>query len=203
MKKIYPIVSMIISLFAACNSNIEEPKYETVKSDDPFEVRAYEESLIASIKVDSNFDEASNKAFPILFGYISGKNLQQEEIKMTVPVTQEPQGINIKMTAPVTQENLGDRYQIAFFLPSKWTQETLPLPKDSRINIQKVPPKKLAVIRYSGSWSTNNYNQHLLRLQNWIKQENLSPVSQPIWARYNSPYSLWFMRRNEIQIEVR
>lgn len=203
MKKVLPIYALFLAMFTACSQSPDEPKYELIKSDPPFEIRYYEGHLEASVTIDSSFDEASSEAFPILFDYISGKNLSQQEINMTAPVTQESEGVKIKMTAPVTQEMDGDTYRVAFVMPAKWTLESLPKPTDSRVTIQEKTASKVAVIRYSGTWSPSNYDEHLVQLQNWIKKENLSPVSSPVWARYNSPFSIWFMRRNEIQIEVK
>ncbi len=203
MKKTFPIYAVLLAMFTACSQSYEEPQYELINSDPPFEIRYYEGHLEASVTVDSSFEEAGSEAFPILFDYISGKNLSQQEINMTAPVTQEPEGVKIKMTAPVIQESNGDTYRVAFVMPSEWTLKTLPKPTDPRLKIQEIPAKKVAVIQYSGTWSTTNYEEHLEQLQDWIKKENLTPVSSPVWARYNPPFSLWFMRRNEIQIDVK
>ena len=202
MKKSHLIYVVFIAMFTACSDLYGEPKYELIKRDPPFEVRYYEGYLEAFVTVDSSFSKASSKAFPMLFDYISGENLSEQGINMTTPVTQEREGLKIKMTSPVTQENVGDTYRVAFIMPSEWTLENLPKPTDSRVIIKEKAPRKVAVVRYSGTWTTNNYNKHLAQLQDWIKKENLNPLSSPVWARYNSPFSLWFMRRNEIQIEV-
>jgi hypothetical protein len=203
MTKKLTIYAVFFAIFTACSHSYGEPKYELIKSDPPFEIRYYKGYLEASVTVDSSFDDASRKAFPILFDYISGKNLSQQEIDMTAPVTQESEGVKIKMTAPVTQESDGDTYRVAFVMPSNWNLETLPKPTDSRVKIHEKAASKVAVINYSGTWSVSNYNKHLLQLQNWLKKEKLVPLFSPVWARYNSPFSLWFMRRNEIQIEVK
>ena len=129
--------------------------------------------------------------------------MNQQKINMTAPVTQESKGVKMKMTNPATQESKGEIYRVAFVMPSKWTFKTLPKPIDSRITIQDKPARKVAVLKYSGTWSTSNYDKHLVQLQDWIKKENLTPVSSPVWARYNSPFSLWFIRRNEVQIDVK
>lgn len=203
MKKPSQSTLFFFALFTACSQSYDEPKYELVKGDNPFEIRYYEKHLEAYVTVDSSFEEASRKAFPILFEYISGKNINQQEIDMTAPVTQESKGVKIKMTTPVTQVNNGEIYRVGFMMPSKWTLKTLPKPIDARISIQEKPARKVAVLNYSGTWSTSNYNKHLLKLQDWIKKENLTPLSSDVWARYNSPFSLWFTRRNEIQIDVK
>jgi hypothetical protein len=202
MRKIYPVCAMLLTVITACSKSYDEPKYSVIKSDPPFEVRQYEGYIEAFVTVDNSSSEAGNEAFPILFDYISGNNGSQQEIKMTAPVTQEPQGVKIKMTAPVTQREDGDTYRVAFVMPSKWTLETLPVPKDSRVSIADRSPSKVAVVTYSGTWSKSNYDEHLARLQGWMKKENLRSASSPVWARYNSPFSLWFTRRNEIQIRV-
>jgi hypothetical protein len=202
MKKIYSIYALFFAMFTACSSSYEEPKYKLIKSDSPFEIRYYEGHIEAFVTVRNNFDKASSEAFPILFNYISGKNLSQQGIEMTAPVTQNSESVEIQMTIPVTQEGDGTTYRVAFVMPSIWTLESLPKPIDSRVTIEEKTASKFAVVKYSGNWSASNYHEHLVQLQEWINKENLTPISSAVWARYNAPFSPWFMRRNEIKIEV-
>jgi len=189
---------------------IEKIEYDVIRSSPPFELRSYKEYLHASVTISEDFQEAGDKAFSILFKYISGENISAGKIKMTAPVTQEKvegqeeKAHKIKMTAPVTQESLPDLgYKISFVMPKKWTLKTLPKPKDESIKIEEVPQKTMASIRYTGRWTTSGYKKNLKKLKAWIdSQQDLVQTGEPIWARYNSPFSLWFLRRNEVLIEV-
>jgi hypothetical protein len=121
---------------------------------------------------------------------------------MTAPVSQEPKGEKIEMTAPVGQQRVQDRWAVSFMMPASSTLETLPKPEDPEITLRQVPSRRMAAVRYSGFWSEKNYRTYLGKLESWIDQNGLTITGDPVWARYNSPYSLWFLRRNEILIPI-
>jgi len=122
---------------------------------------------------------------------------------MTAPVVQEPVSEKISMTAPVAQKKVGDRYRITFLMPSKYTLETLPQPTDTRIRLRAEQERRVAAIRYSGFWSRSRYDDHERKLREWIDERGLEPIGEPVWARYDPPFMPWFLRRNEILIELR
>jgi hypothetical protein len=95
------------------------------------------------------------------------------------------------MTAPVGQQNVQGRWAVSFMMPASYTLETLPVPVDQKVSLRQVPARRLAAVRYSGTWSKKNYLRYMQELESWIK-----------WARYNPPFTLWFLRRNEILIPV-
>jgi hypothetical protein len=107
------------------------------------------------------------------------------------------------MTAPVAEEKVGDRYRITFLMPSKYELETLPQPTDPRVRLRAEPVRSVAAIRYTGLWSRSRYDEHERRLREWIQQRGLEPISEPVWARYDPPFMPWFLRHNEVLIEVR
>ena len=186
----------------------EEPAYRVIEKNDVFEIRDYEPYLVAEVEVRADFKKAGNQAFRVLFDYISGENIRQEEISMTVPVNQQSvhdEGEKIEMTTPVLQtpgaEEVGT-YRFSFVMPAEYTLDTLPLPKDERIEIRQVPAKKVAVLRYSGSWSESNYRKNESLLLTSLADRELATEGQPIYARYNSPFTLWFLRRNEVLVEL-
>ena len=195
---------------------IEEPQYTILNSAKDYEVRQYGPVLVAETKVEATFDQAGNMAFRILADFIFGKNSSRTEISMTAPVTQESgarseqtsdsKSEKIAMTAPVTQikekSEFKEEYVIQFTMPKKYTLETLPRPLDDRVKIREIPPRKLAVFSYSGSWSEQKYNSKLKDFQTALERDNLKLRGTPQFARFNSPFSLWFLRRNEIWIEV-
>ena len=109
----------------------------------------------------------------------------------------------IKMTAPVSQIKGADGFLVQFTMPDNFKMETLPEPNDSRVHLRKIAPRTVAVYTYSGSWSENRYNEKLSEFQNEISKDNLVAIGEPIFSRFNSPFQIWFLRRNEIWIEVK
>ncbi|MBS1112840.1 MAG: heme-binding protein [Nitrospirae bacterium] len=187
----------------------EQPKYEIVKIYKGFELRRYAPYIVAETVVSGNFDDAGNKAFRILFKYISGNNLKKTEIPMTAPVNQTPVteiGEKIEMTAPVEQTphvKNSDTYVFSFIMPSKYTLETLPLPADPRVKLRQGKSRLLAARTYSGTWSEKLYRENEAALLEEVKAAGLTTVGEPIFARYNSPFTLWFLRKNEVLVEVK
>lgn len=180
---------------------IEEAVYQVVKKEGPFELRDYAPQIVAETVVDGELEEAGNMAFRRLFGYISGDNKAQTEIAMTAPVSQRPSE-KIAMTAPVGQQKSGDQWVVSFMMPASYRMETLPIPVDPQVRLRQVPARRMAAVRYSGFWSEKNYQKNQLKLDSWMQKERLQVRGEAIWARYNSPFSLWFLRRNEILVPV-
>lgn len=180
----------------------EEAKYSVVKKEDAFELRDYQAHILAEVVVDGSIDDASNKAFRKLFGYISGKNTTRTKVAMTAPVSQAPASEKIPMTAPVGQRGVGNKWAVSFMMPASYTMATLPKPDDAGILLREVPARRVASIRYSGLWSEKRYLEHKLQLEAWIRKSQLKTVGEASWARYDPPFKPWFMRRNEILIPV-
>lgn len=177
----------------------ESPTYRVVDQLGAVEVRDYDGYLVARTYVEGDLETAGNTGFRVLAGYIFGENRSRENIEMTAPVTQsEAQSTKIAMTTPVTQQPEDGRYLLSFMMPSEYSLETLPEPVDPRIEIAEVPPKTMAALRYSGTWSKKNYDKQLSRLHAALDQAGYEPIGEPVWARYNPPFTPWFMRRNEI-----
>jgi effector-binding domain-containing protein len=181
---------------------IEELKYRVLEKAGDFELRQYQPYVVAETLVEGSFQHVGNEGFRRLFAYIQGKNRQQQAIPMTAPVTQEAASEQIPMTAPVGQEKVGGKWRITFVMPSPYTRQTLPEPLDPRIKLVEVPGTLMAAVRYSGLWSQSRYEAQENRLREFIRQRGLKIVGEPIFARYNSPFMLWFLRRNEVLIPV-
>lgn len=179
---------------------IEEPHYEVLQKHDVFEVRRYPPRVVAETRVAGDLQAAGNAGFRILAGYIFGKNKGERRIEMTAPVTQTP--VKMAMTAPVVQSESGDASIIQFIMPAQWTLDTLPEPTDPRVVLRELPERTFAVIRYSGFWSTSRYREELGRLQEALRSNGLRWQGEPVWARYDPPWIPWFMRRNEIWLEL-
>ena len=181
---------------------IEEATYTVVEKDKKFEIRDYAPHILAETLVEGSLEGAGNKAFKILFRYISGDNRSFKKMAMTAPVSQQPKGENIRMTAPVGQRRVQEKWAVSFMMPSSYTLKTLPEPENPNITLRQVPARRMAVVRYSGFWSEKRYLRYKLELESWIQERGLTIVGDPIWARYNSPFTPWFLRRNEILIPV-
>jgi hypothetical protein len=178
-----------------------EPGYTTLCRASGIEYRQYDPHLVAETLVQgADFHRAGNEGFRRLFRYIAGGNRVRARIAMTSPVSQA--GEKIAMTVPVEQANSGDGWRVAFMLPAGYTRETAPVPTDERVRIVPVPGRLVAVLRYAGRWTEGNYLARRGELQAVLATAGINPLSEPLLARYNGPFSLPFLRRNEIQVAV-
>jgi hypothetical protein len=107
------------------------------------------------------------------------------------------------MTAPVAQQADGTGYRVAFIVPAKYTLDTVPKPSDPTVEIRAVPAQLIATWRYSGRWTTANYQQHEAKLRHAITTRGFKVTGEPILARYNPPFMPAFLRRNEVLIPVK
>ena len=202
MPKPVRILALIgLQLGSACAMAIEEPDYEILETDGQFELREYASHLVAETRIEADFSDAGSAGFRRLFDYISGNNESRQKISMTAPVTQS-KGQKIAMTAPVTQARDAAGYIVAFVIPSSFTIDTVPTPVDPKIEIRAVPPRLIACWRYSGRWTEDNYRSSRQQLRAEIASRGLLERGEPILARYNPPFTPWFMRRNEVLIPV-
>jgi hypothetical protein len=201
-----PIVAALALLLGGCALFVERPDYTVVERFEAFELRRYPPMVVAETVVDSRFEEAGNRAFGRLAGYIGGENRAREDISMTAPVNQRPVSEEIDMTAPVVQredEAGGERYVIGFVMPAQYTLETLPEPTDERVRLRRVEGRLIAALRYSGTWTEKRYREREQRLLRAVRGAGLEVEGEPVFARYNPPLTPWFLRRNEIQVPVR
>jgi hypothetical protein len=180
----------------------EETRYTVIMHEGDFELRQYEPHIIAETIVEGDFDDVGNEGFRRLFRYISGNNQRKQAIPMTAPVSQDASSEKIAMTAPVNQERMGDKWRIAFLMPSEYTMETLPQPLDPKVVLKKVPAHRMAAITYSGTWSKKRYDEKKALLEAFILKQGWRPLGEPVFARYNPPFMPWFLRRNEVLIPV-
>lgn len=191
-----------LSMLPGTSYAIEEPAYTTTRTFPNFEIRQYAAYTVAEVLISPPGGDAGNRAFPILAGYIFGKNKGERKFAMTAPVTQSPAPTKMAMTAPVTQSAATGGTLVQFVLPKGVTMETAPEPLDPRVMLREVAPKRVAVIRYSGLWSESNYNKHLAELQEGLRAAKIAWQGEPVLSRYDGPMTPWFMRRNEIWLTV-
>lgn len=198
-------VSLAVLTAPALSNAIEEPPYEVIRTLADVEVRQYAPYVVAEVRIDADADEAGNLAFPILAGYLFGKNKGEKKFAMTAPVTQVAAPQRLEMTAPVTQTAVAGTagsYLVQFVLPKGVTLASAPEPIDPRVALREVPASRVAVIRYSGFWSEANYAEHLVRLRSVLKAAGINTTGEPVFSRYNPPFMPWFLRRNEVWLTV-
>lgn len=189
----------------------EEPKYTVLKQTEDFELRRYDEQLVAQTWVTGDQDAASRVGFKILADYIFGNNSaangESRKISMTAPVTMQPEAKRgngesqeIAMTAPVSIQQTEDKWRVQFTMPSQYTLQTLPKPNNPNIEIVEVPAQTYGVIKFSGLAGAEKVAAKTKELQSWMQGRNLTIIGKPELARYNPPWTLPFMRRNEVMI---
>jgi SOUL heme-binding protein len=192
-----------LALMAGPAAAVEEPRHEVLRAlDERVELRRYASYVVAEVVLNTPAADAGSQAFPILAGYIFGKNKGERKLAMTAPVTQTAVPVKMAMTAPVTQQAAADGTRVQFVLPADVTLATAPEPLDSRVRLREEPAATWAVIRYSGTWSQARFEEQLAALRSRVAEAGLAPAGEPVWARYNGPLTPWFMRRNEIWLAL-
>ena len=186
---------------AYIGSMTEEQKYTVEQKFPKFEVRRYEACVFADVTVSGDFESAGSIGFRPLIGYISGNNKPNSKIAMTAPVVQEPVS-KIAMTSPVLQQSSGQDNVISFVMPAGMTLEALPIPSSSKVSLREVPEQSVAVSRFSGRWTHTIYMRHVAELESRITESGFTSNGSPRFARFDPPWTPWFMRRNEIQIPI-
>ena len=160
---------------------IEEPEYEILLTSGEVEVRAYKPYIVATVSVSGA--AADRQAFRILANYIFGGNKTSQKMAMTAPV-----------------ESRGGDY--AFVMESRFSMDELPEPNDERIQLRAKPPRVVGVRRFSGRWSDRNIRNNEAQLLADLAALGIEVTGSPELARYNSPFTPWFLRRNEIIVPV-
>lgn len=198
------LLACVLSILPLTAAAIEEPVHDVVQQlGGGVEVRRYQPYVVAQVRISGTAEQAGDEAFPILFGYISGKNQGERQFDMTAPVTQTAAPVKLEMTAPVTQAAAPDGgHVVQFVLPAGVSLATAPRPNDPRVELREVPARRVAVIRYSGFWSRSNYEEHLTELRAALRTAGLRSTGEPTLARYDPPFKPWFLRRNEIWLEL-
>jgi len=181
MKKILSIIILGL-IITSSGMAYEEANYEVVKKNEIYEIRKYSDRLAIETEISNQ-----GNSFRKLFNYISGNNEDNEEIKMTTPVTQVEKKGNMTMQ---------------FYLPSRFNKENIPSPSNPDVKILNIKGGYYAAIIYSGRTSDKNFIKHKSILENELKKDDMSILSPPIKATYNGPFTLPMNRRNEVMFEI-
>lgn len=208
MKKKWTMITSIIALILIVGvlagpvmSDVEKPDYKVIQSEQNIEIRQYEPMIIAEVEVDGKREDAIGDGFRLLADYIFGNNTVQQVISMTAPV-QQKENQKIAMTAPVQQQSTGKSWRMSFVMPSKYSMDSLPVPNNNRVRLKGILAKKFVVIEFSGTNSNENVTEHENQLMNYIEENQIKINDSPKYAFYNPPWSLPFLRRNEVMIEI-
>lgn len=186
-------------------SRVEQPDYKVTMSDGAIELRAYGPMIAAQAEVKGQRKAAINEGFGLIAGYIFGANTARSKIAMTAPVEQQSAhkaSEKIAMTAPVTQQGEAGTWTVRFIMPSQWTMDTLPVPNDPCVVLKPIPARRMLVIRFSGSAGDALIAEKTEELRRFAAEKKLAIVGEPTYAFYNPPWTLPFLRRNEIMFEV-
>ena len=183
---------MLVRCASAANSRhsvvmTEEQPYDVVRVEKDFELRRYPEHVIAQVRVGGSFESAGSAAFRPLVSYIGGRNVT---------------GTGLAMTAPVIQEPTETAHLVSFVLPADVNAGNAPIPTDPSVEVHVVPPSFAAVARFSGRWSESSYAERVRQLSDAIRAAGLEVTGPARFARFNPPWTPWFMRRNEVIIPV-
>jgi hypothetical protein len=184
----------------------EEPKYSVLEKEPPFEIRSYAPMIVAEVEVGGDLDGASSQGFRLIAAYIFGQNQVSEKIAMTAPVTVEekvPQSAKIAMTAPVGIESKAGKWTVSFVMPAEYTMESIPKPINPQVQLRQKQTIKKAAISFTGFYSEQKVAEKTRELEQWMATRKLQPSGVPNFARYNPPWTLPFMRRNEVMINLR
>ena len=208
MKKKWTMITSIIALILIVGvlagpvmSDVEKPDYKVIQSEQNIEIRQYDPMIIAEVEVDGKREDAIGDGFRLLADYIFGNNTVQQVISMTAPV-QQKENQKIAMTAPVQQQSTGKSWRMSFVMPSKYSMDSLPVPNNNRVRLKEILTKKFVVIEFSGTNSKENVTEHENQLMNYIEANQIKINDSPKYAFYNPPWSLPFLRRNEVMIEI-
>ncbi len=205
------LLGFMLSLPGGQTMETEEPVDETLRTTADVERRRSAPSRVAEVTVSGAFDEVGNAAFRILAGDLFGDNQGNAKIAMTAPVTQRPvetpptEGTRIEMTAPVSQRpapKQANASVVSFAMPARFTLDSLPIPNNPRIRLREEPARLVAARQYAGGWSEAADRKQEAQWLAAVRQAGDQTLGEPIDARDHSPFSLPFLRRNEVLIAV-
>lgn len=196
------IIWIIGTIYAV--SALEEPKYTVLEKKNWYQIRQYENYLVAEVQVTGNQEQALNSGFRLLAWYIFWGNTTQESISMTIPVSDiQSSSEKIAMTVPVSDISNGDAHTIQFSLPSKYTLSSLPKPNNNQVNIREVTWYKAAVLRYTGWAREETVETKKQQLSDLLQNDDIRSIWDMNSAQYNPPFSFPWLRRNEIIVEIK
>lgn len=184
--------ALVLGTLTACTgvlTTVSEPTYKVLAQQEAIEEREYMPLIVAEVTTRGERDDAANAGFRLLADYIFGNNTSQQKLAMTAPVQQQAAG--------------GDgAWQVRFVMPAGYTMATLPKPNNPAVRLIERPAERFVVIRFSGTSSAANLGEHLAMLERYVQDKQLKVTGAPQYAFYNPPWTLPFLRRNEIMFAL-
>ncbi|MCY4728316.1 heme-binding protein [Nocardioides sp. STR2] len=168
----------------------EQQPYEVVRDYPDFQLRRYPDHVVAETQVTASFEGAGNTSFRRLVGYIGGRNTESRKVAMTAPVVQESEG------------DTAGRFIVGFVMPAGLDLDSAPDPTDPDVRLREVPAQTAAALRFSGRWTRERYDAHARRLLAALEEAGFEVVGPPRFARFDPPWTPWFLRRNEVVVPV-
>jgi hypothetical protein len=202
LQAIAAAAAMLSFAVTPASADTEEPRFTVVETIGAIEIRQYGPRLAAEVVVQGDEEDARNDGFRPLADYIFGNNKARTKIAMTAPVAQE-RSEKIAMTAPVAQTRDGTGWRVRFFMPAKYTRDTLPQPNNPAVRIVEVPPETMAVIRFSNSRSSEAIAKQTAALLGTLATSRWTVAGAPVTWLYDPPWTLPFFRRNEVAVPVK
>ncbi len=177
-------ISFVTSVMTTQAIAIEEPVYQVEKAweAEQIEIRAYAPRIMAV----TGMNEDSDSGFRVLAGYIFGGNAEEQKIAMTAPV----------------QQTMAGEKEMAFMMPAEYALKDLPQPEDQRVSFREAPAYTAAVIQFSGWASAEKADENWQQLRRFLITKGIDITGEPTLNQYNPPWTLPFMRRNEVIVPV-
>lgn len=169
-------------------SGTEEPHYDVEATVNGVEIRRYGTRISAQTAVTGTVESAREQGFRRVAAYIFGGNHTDSKIAMTAPVAQEP--------------GPSGSWAIRFFLPKSWTRETLPEPDDPAVELVTLPAETFAVLRFTGLPRQSEVERRTEELQRSLHGTGFEPDGSPVAWFYDPPWTVPFLRRNEVAVRV-
>lgn len=195
-------VILLGGLLGIIMSDVEQPDYKLIASKGNIEIRDYPPMILAEVEVSGGRKQAISQGFRVLADYIFGNNCSNKKMK-TEGAAKNELSEKVAMTAPVLQEQDATKWKIRFVMPKKYTLQTLPKPNSKQVILVPLSPRRYAVIRFSGLANDQNIREYTEELKGYIVAEKLTPIGGSILAFYNPPWTMPFLRRNEVMIEIK
>jgi len=182
----------------------EQQRYELIERiNNTIEIRQYPKRIVAETTVDADkSDNPRGEAFRIVAAYIFGANKARQKIDMTAPVEIAKPIVKIPMTAPVEIDTANNAVVMRFFMPSNYSKNDLPEPSDPRVKLIELEPMTAAVLVFSGSTGGKAVSTKTAELMAAIRNTNWQVSGTPTAFFYNPPWTLPFLRRNEMAVPV-
>jgi hypothetical protein len=202
--------------------DVAEPAFKTVLSRAgctvPYDVRSYGKRF--AIETEWTSTGKSNKemdsSFYALAKYIGVIGQPQNEgtvsIAMTAPVVMEMgKGQKIAMTAPVVmKDSAASQKRMQFILPCEFDDMSkIPKPTNPAVTVKELNPAIGAVHKFSGVFNEKIMMEKAKALGSQLREDGITGKMSDeevlerfqFWG-YNPPFTIPFLRRNEVWIEL-